>query len=123
MIGIRIQTAIVTHTKIIKLEKKMIKITLSQKEVDDIPNDADLGKFVRNKLYQSVPKEFLQEELDPKIVTKVLNKLRQPCHRDFLTKSLRLTPDKMNLIITHLQKEGLIWEVPQAKDFWTTKKN
>jgi len=101
----------------------MIKITLSQKEVDDIPNDADLGKFVRNKLYQSVPKEFLQEELDPKIVTKVLNKLRQPCHRDFLTKSLRLTPDRMSLIITHLQKEGLIWEVPQAKDFWTTKKN
>lgn len=101
----------------------MIKITFSQKEVDDIPNDADLGKFVRNKFYHSEPKVTLQEELDSKIVTKVLNKLRQPCHKDFLTKSLRLTPNKMNLIISHLQNQGLIWEVPQAKDFWTTKKN
>ena len=102
----------------------MIQIKLTEEEILQNPNDSELGAVVRKKFYTEKHKltDLNTELLNEKNIKKVLNKLRQPCHINFISNLLKIELLQAKLFIDYLIDHDMVKETPQHSGYYTTNK-
>ena len=102
----------------------MIQIKITEEEIVKNPNDSDLGALVRERFYKEKYRmtELNQELINNKTIKKVLNKLRQPCHIDFISNLLKINTLQTRLFVDYLIDHKMIVETPLASGYYTTNK-
>ena len=102
----------------------MIQIKITEEEIVKNPNDSDLGALVRERFYKEKHRmtELNQELINDKTIKKVLNKLRQPCHIDFISNLLKINTLQTRLFMDYLIDHEMIVETPLASGYYTTNK-
>lgn len=104
----------------------MIKITLTEEEVlekspqqvFDIVNDKmERQRAEYEKVQSTIPSQ--------KEIEKILAKLRRPCHRDLISRNLKLNEQQTSNLINYLLDRDFIQEYNPdlAKGFYVVKKN
>lgn len=105
--------------------KKMIQINLTEEEILRNPNDSELGGYIRKKYFdkKTLMEQINQKLLEKKNLDKVLGKLRQPCHIDFISSLLKVDKDQTLMVINYLVENDLIVESPSYPGYYSTTKN
>ncbi len=105
--------------------KKMIQINLTEEEILRNPNDSELGGYIRKKYFdkKTLMEQINQKLLEKKSLDKVLAKLRQPCHIDFISSLLKVDKDQTLMVINYLVENDLIVESPSYPGYYSTVKN
>lgn len=105
--------------------KKMIQINLTEEEILKNPNDSDLGGYIRKKYFDKKTnmEQINSKLLEKKNLDKVLAKLRQPCHVDFISSLLKVDNAQTLMVINYLVENDLIVESPSYPGYYSTVKN
>ena len=105
--------------------EKMIQINLTEEEILKNPNDSDLGGYIRKKYFDKKTnmEQINSKLLEKKNLDKVLAKLRQPCHIDFISSLLKVDNTQTLMVINYLVENDLIVESPSYPGYYSTVKN
>ena len=103
----------------------MIQINLTEEEILKNPNDSHLGGYIRKKY---IDKKTIMEQINPKLLEKknldkILAKLRQPCHIDFISSLLKVDNNQTLMVINYLVENEFIVESPSYPGYYSTTKN
>ena len=101
----------------------MISITLTEEEILGKSSE-DINLLVREKM--NLAKETFQKIVstipDQKSIDKILAKLRRPCHKDLISRTLKISDTQTTHLVKFLLDNHLVERYEGAEDFYVTKK-
>lgn len=101
----------------------MISITLTQEEILGKSSE-DINLLVNQKmnLARDSHQKVISTTPDQKSIDKILAKLRRPCHKDLISRTLKISDTQTTHLVKFLLDNNLVERYEGAEDFYVTKK-
>lgn len=97
----------------------MISITLTEEEILGKSSE-DINLLVNQKM--NLARDSYQKVIstipDQKSIDKILAKLRRPCHKDLISRTLKISDTQTKYLVEFLLENDLVQEYKGAKDFY-----